>query len=96
MTAILSRAVLGRKYSSQQWFAMALLFVASMAFLQVRMLFADFAPSFAVAREMGDAKMMLLMLEFLMGLALSCVASILAERFLKKRQEARARPPPSE
>jgi len=87
-TALLSWAVLGRRYSGQQWLAMALLLSATMAFMQVRMLFFTFPRgnhSNGIPEKKPD-KVQGMML-FLTGITLSCCASIFAERFLKKRAE---------
>jgi len=87
-TALLSWLVLGRRYSVKQWLAIALLLVATVAFLEVRMLFfepvrrtqADEGPNRTPDKVIG-------MLYFLSGIALSCFASIFAEMFLKNRYD---------
>mmetsp|Transcript_27132 Transcript_27132/g.90172 ORF Transcript_27132/g.90172 Transcript_27132/m.90172 type:complete len:925 (-) Transcript_27132:332-3106(-) len=84
-TAFMSWLVLGRRYSAGQWFAICLLFVASIAFLQVRMLF--FQPRHDVDPGLAQPDKVLAMLYFLSAIALSCGASIFAERFLKTRYE---------
>lgn len=88
LTALLSWLVLGRRYSGRQWLAMLLLLVATTAFLQVRMLFYFEPPHSDDAQPRPPAPDKAIgMLLFLTGVALSCLASIFAERFLKKRYD---------
>lgn len=86
ITTVLSWLVLRRRYSVQQWIAMALLLNVTMAFLQVRMLFFDPPKDweFNAAEEVTRDKA-LAMFHFLVGIGISCCASIFAEGFLKTR-----------
>lgn len=85
-TALLSWVVLGRRYSAGQWLSMMLLLVCTTAFLQVRMLFFD-PPGDREGSNFPTPDKVIGMFMFLAGIALSCFASIFAERFLKKRYE---------
>eukprot|EP00931_Biecheleriopsis_adriatica_P024589 TRINITY_DN15282_c0_g1_i1.p1 TRINITY_DN15282_c0_g1~~TRINITY_DN15282_c0_g1_i1.p1 ORF type:complete len:867 (+),score=139.01 TRINITY_DN15282_c0_g1_i1:233-2602(+) len=87
LTTLLSWLVLGRRYSMGQWFSMALLFIGTMAFLQVRVLF--FSPPHAEKAEElhGVPDKVRGMFCILSGIMLSCSASICAEIFLKKRYD---------
>ncbi|CAE8621155.1 unnamed protein product, partial [Polarella glacialis] len=90
LTTLLSWLMLGRRYSVNQWFAMALLFTATIIFLQVRMLF--FSPKYAQSAQSFDQlhqvpDKVLGIFYILFGILLSCSASICAERFLKKRYD---------
>lgn len=91
-TTLLSWLFLNRRYSARQWYAMALLFIASMAFLQVRVLFYELSGT-------GGQKVTQRDLDrnneektwgtfcILSGILLSSMASICAERFLKTRYD---------
>jgi len=91
-TALLSWLVLGRQYSLRKWLAIVLVLVSTMAFLQVRIIF--FEPAQRGANigggEVDDGsrrspEKILSMALFLIGIALSCLASIFAEMYLKDR-----------
>eukprot|EP00928_Gymnodinium_smaydae_P029748 TRINITY_DN22317_c0_g1_i2.p1 TRINITY_DN22317_c0_g1~~TRINITY_DN22317_c0_g1_i2.p1 ORF type:complete len:990 (+),score=193.67 TRINITY_DN22317_c0_g1_i2:29-2971(+) len=87
-TALLSRVFLGRKYTVLQWLATTLLLFATMAFMHVRMLF--FEPPRLQDGESVPVRSpdkVVGMLYFLTSIALSCSASVLAEKFLKQRYE---------
>ncbi|CAE7545368.1 RPS13 [Symbiodinium natans] len=85
--AVLSRLVLGRRYTRQQWAAIALVAAAVAAFMQVRLLY--YRPPYfsqgdqAPLRFLGVAGL-------LCSIFLSCSASILTERFLKLDASERA------
>ncbi|CAE7572241.1 RPS13 [Symbiodinium microadriaticum] len=85
--AVLSRLVLGRRYTTQQWAAIALVAAAVTAFMQVRLLY--YRPPYfgqehqAPFRFLGVAGL-------LCSIFLSCSASILTERFLKLDASERA------
>jgi len=87
ITALLSWLVLDRRLSAQQWLATILLFILSVAFLQVRMLF--FEPFHQADKKLLERTpdKVIGMFYCLAGITLSCCASILAERFLKVRCE---------
>ncbi|CAE7465777.1 unnamed protein product [Symbiodinium sp. CCMP2592] len=90
LTALLSWLLLDRRYSAQKWLAVGLMLVTNVAFLQVRMLVLQ-PPS--CREELCDdspfriAPKVLGMFYFLLGIAVSCSASIFAEKFLKKWPE---------
>lgn len=90
LTALLSWLLLDRRYSAQKWLAVGLMLVTNVAFLQVRMLVLQ--PQ-SCREELCDdslfriAPKVLGMFYFLLGIAVSCSASIFAEKFLKKWPE---------
>lgn len=101
-TAFLSWMCLGRRYTVKQWLAIGLLLVSAMAFLQVRMLFyQEEKPPPPPIRLLRDAlwrsteratplvrpEKVVGMMWFLSGIALSCIASVYAELFLKNRYD---------
>ncbi|CAK9033068.1 unnamed protein product [Durusdinium trenchii] len=80
-TAVLSRVLLGRRYTTQQWAAIALVAAAVAAFAQVRLLY--FRPPYW-SREGHFLRPNLGVLSLLSSIFLSCSASILAERCLTR------------
>jgi len=80
-TAVLSWLLLGRRYTTQQWAAIALVAAAVAAFAQVRLLY--FRPPYW-SHEGHFLSPSLGILSLLSSIFLSCSASILAERFLTR------------
>ncbi|CAJ1337930.1 unnamed protein product [Effrenium voratum] len=78
--AVLSRLLLGRRYTTQQWAAIALVAAAVAAFTQVRLLYYR-PPYWSSGRFLSPA---LGVASLMSSIFLSCSASILAEGFLKK------------
>jgi len=84
--AILSRLFLGRRYTTQQWAAIALVAAAVAAFMQVRLLY--YRPPYWSHNQFSSP--MSGVVGLLCSIFLSCSASILTERFLKLRAAERA------
>lgn len=79
-TALLSHLLLGRRYTTQQWAAIALVGAAVAAFAQVRLLY--FRPPYWSQGHFLRPNLGILSL--ISSIFLSCSASILAERFLTR------------
>jgi len=88
MTAFLSWLLLGRRKSVQHWVAVAMLFITTVAFLQVRMLFYNPRPDANQTVVQSVSDKVAGMTYFLLGISISCIASIFAELFLQKPNEA--------
>lgn len=78
VTALLSWMILDRRYTAQQWSAIALLFASTIAFLQVRVFF--FRPPYWSNSDVAQSAKHAGVASFLMSISISCTASILAER----------------
>mmetsp|Transcript_71183 Transcript_71183/g.170475 ORF Transcript_71183/g.170475 Transcript_71183/m.170475 type:complete len:860 (-) Transcript_71183:91-2670(-) len=84
-TVVLSRCFLGHQYSAQQWSAIALLLGATTAFMQVRLAF--FRPPHWSEEDLSPQDTARGAIYVILGILLSCCASILAEAFLKTPQK---------